>query len=59
MMIRSSSSATRNGEVIYRSDDRGTTFLSVHSVSVAFRSSFDNIFTKWGDYWYVAIPGFG
>jgi len=47
------------GEVIYRSDDRGATFSGVHSVGVAFRSSFNNIFIRWGDFWYVAIPGFG
>ncbi len=47
------------GEVIYRSGDRGATFSSVHSVGVAFRSSYDNIFTRWDDFWYVAIPGFG
>ena len=46
-------------EVIYRSDDRGVTFSGVHSVDVAFRSSFDNIFTRWDNFWYVAIPGFG
>ncbi|MDF1560644.1 MAG: hypothetical protein P1P83_10645 [Bacteroidales bacterium] len=47
------------GEVIYRSDDRGATFSRVHSVGVAFRSSYDNLFTRWADCWYVAIPGFG
>jgi hypothetical protein len=28
-------------------------------VGVTFRSSYDNIFTRYGNYWYVAIPGFG
>ncbi|MHC1731703.1 MAG: WD40/YVTN/BNR-like repeat-containing protein [Bacteroidales bacterium] len=47
------------GETIFRSVDRGVSFTHVHSVGVTFRSSYDNIFTRYGKYWYVAIPGFG
>jgi hypothetical protein len=47
------------GETIFRSVDRGVSFTPIHSVGVTFRSSYDNIFTRFGDYWYVAIPGFG
>lgn len=48
-----------NSESIYRSHDQGNTFERVHSVAVSFRSSYDNIFNKWGDSYYVAMPGFG
>jgi len=47
------------GEVIYRSDDQGASFKIVHSVGVSYRSSYDNIFNRWDDFYYMAIPGFG
>lgn len=52
-------SSQGTGETIFRSVDLGASFIPVHSVGVTFRSSYDNIFTRYGDYWYVAIPGFG
>ena len=52
-------SSVGTGETIFRSDDRGVTFVPVHSVGVTFRSSYDNIFTRSGKFWYVAIPGYG
>ena len=52
-------SSVGTGETIFRSDDRGATFAPVHSVGVTYRSSYDNIFTRFGNTWYVAIPGYG
>lgn len=52
-------SSQGTGETIFRSDDQGATFTAVHSVGVSFRSSYDNIFTRWDDYYYVAVPGYG
>lgn len=52
-------SSVGTGETVFRSDNRGTSFAPVHSVAVTFRSSYDNIFTRFGNSWYVAIPGYG
>jgi len=52
-------SSVGTGETIFRSDNRGASFTPVHSVGVTFRSSYDNIFTRFGNSWYVAIPGYG
>ncbi len=52
-------SSQGTGETIFRSVDRGASFTLVHSVGVTFRSSYDNIFTRFGNFWYVAIPGYG
>lgn len=52
-------SSVGTGESIFRSDNRGASFTPVHSVGVTFRSSYDNIFTRFGNSWYVAIPGYG
>lgn len=52
-------SSVGTGETVFRSDNRGTSFAPVHSVGVTFRSSYDNIFTRFGNSWYVAIPGYG
>lgn len=46
-------------EKIYSSKDLGTTFGSVHTVAPSFRTLMDNVFNKWGDFYYVAIPGYG
>lgn len=44
---------------IYKSDDYGTTFSKVNSIYPDWWSSMDNIFNKWGDFYYVLIPGYG
>jgi hypothetical protein len=46
-------------ETIYSSKDLGVSFWYVHDVGPAFRTAMDNIFSKWGDFYYVAIPGYG
>lgn len=46
-------------ETIYSSTNLGASFGYVHSVAPSFRTSMDNIFSKWDDFYYVAIPGYG
>lgn len=46
-------------ETIYSSTDPETGFGYVHSVAPSFRTSMDNIFNKWDNFYYVAIPGYG
>jgi len=46
-------------ETIYSTKDIDAGFRYVHSVGPSFRTSMDNIFNKWGNFYYVAIPGYG
>ncbi len=46
-------------ETIYSTKDPDAGFRYVHSVGPSFRTSMDNIFNKWGNFHYVAIPGYG
>jgi hypothetical protein len=49
-----------NGITIYKSTDYCSTFKSVISVSPEWGTSDnDNIFNKWGNFYYVLIPGWG
>ena len=48
-----------SGLGIYRSTDYGDTFTSVHHVSPQFGTSMLNTFTRYDDFYYVLIPGFG
>jgi photosystem II stability/assembly factor-like uncharacterized protein len=49
-----------NGITIYKSTDYALTFTSVITVSPDWGTSDnDNIFNKWGNFYYVLIPGWG
>lgn len=48
-----------SGMSIYHSDDYGTTFTLVHRVMPQFGTIMHNTFTRYGDFYYVLIPGFG
>ena len=48
-----------NGISIYRSADYGATFNLVHNVYPEWVSVMDNTFTRFGDFYYVMIPGYG
>lgn len=45
--------------VIYRTSDMGVTFIPVKNIVPGFRTTMDNTFMKWEDYYYVTIPGYG
>lgn len=48
-----------NGCTFYRSKDMGVTWQRLYSVYPEFGTSMDNVFNKFGDTYYVQIPGFG
>jgi|WetSurMetagenome_2_1015567.scaffolds.fasta_scaffold00664_6 hypothetical protein len=47
------------GTTIYKSTDYGLTFTSVYSVSPQWNTSMENTFNKWGNFYYILIPGYG
>jgi hypothetical protein len=44
---------------IYKSADYGATFTRVSVINPEWGTSFDNTFNKWGDFYYILIPGYG
>jgi hypothetical protein len=50
----------QNGFSIYKSTDMGTTFSWLYSTWPQFGTTMDNnIFNKWGNFYYVLVPGYG
>jgi photosystem II stability/assembly factor-like uncharacterized protein len=48
-----------NGCTIYRSVNMGATWQRLYGVYPEFGTSMDNVFNKFGDTYYVQIPGYG
>ncbi|MGC1391153.1 MAG: sialidase family protein [Bacteroidales bacterium] len=44
---------------IYKSSDYGVSYSSLYAVAPQFVTEMDNIFNRWGDFYYVLMPGFG
>lgn len=49
----------QNGVTFYKSTDYGVTFTSVYDVWPQWSTSFENTFNKWGNFYYILIPGYG
>jgi len=47
------------GITIYKSTDYGLTFTSVYSVYPQWSTSMENTFNRWGNVYYILIPGYG
>lgn len=47
------------GVSILKSTDRGATFMKLYSCFPQFGTSMDNIFNRWGENYYILVPGFG
>jgi hypothetical protein len=47
------------GITIYKSVDYGLNFTRIYSVYPQWGTSMENTFNKWGDTYYILIPGFG
>jgi hypothetical protein len=50
---------TSDSRNIYRSINMGVSFELLHSVSPQFGTTMDNVFNKFGDTYYIQIPGYG
>ncbi len=48
-----------NGYTIYRSTDYGIIFDKVYTVYPQWGTAFNNTFNKWGNSYYIVIPGYG
>jgi hypothetical protein len=48
-----------NGVTILRSTDMGATWQRLYNVYPQFGTTMDNVFNKYGSYYYIQIPGFG
>jgi hypothetical protein len=48
-----------NGLIIYKSADYGTTFTRIYSTSPQWGTSLENTFSKWKNFYYIVIPGYG
>jgi hypothetical protein len=45
--------------IIYKSTDYGVSYSSLYAVAPQFVTEMDNIFNKWGNFYYILLPGFG
>jgi hypothetical protein len=48
-----------DGITIYKSTDFGGTFNRVYNINPEWGTSMDNTFTKWGNHYFILIPGYG
>lgn len=44
---------------IYKSTNLGISYTSLYTVAPQFVTGMDNVFNKWGNFYYVLLPGFG
>lgn len=47
------------GRVFYKSTDYGATFSYVYGAPTGVGGANDNTFTKWGDFYFIMVPGYG
>jgi hypothetical protein len=52
-------SQASGGTTIYKSSDYGASFNSLYAVQPKFNTSMNNVFNKWGNFYYILIPGYG
>jgi hypothetical protein len=51
--------AEGDGMAIYKSDNYGATFTLVNKTYPEWGGSMENTFTRWGNFYYILIPGYG
>lgn len=49
----------KDGLSFYKSADYGNTFTLIHKVNPSFVTSMENTFNRWGNFYYVCVPGYG